>query len=93
MLASASATTSVACCARRRPHSDKPEVVNQIMSLNFALATNGDAAWRVIAMLSARHPVIVPVVDASIWPACSPRPICWLPFTTAKSAAAARKST
>jgi CBS domain-containing membrane protein len=44
--------------------SDKPEVVGQIMSLNFAQATTATPLSEVIGMLSASdHPVIVPVVD------------------------------
>lgn len=46
-------------------HSDKPEVVGQIMSMRFATANTTTSLGEVAAMLSAdAHPVIVPIVDA-----------------------------
>ena len=45
-------------------HSDKPEVVGQLMSLRFVTAASTTRLSEVVGMLSANeHPVIVPVVD------------------------------
>lgn len=45
-------------------HSSKPEVVGQIMSTRFALATTATPLGEIAALLAgADHPAIVPVVD------------------------------
>ncbi|MDE2441069.1 MAG: CBS domain-containing protein, partial [Betaproteobacteria bacterium] len=46
-------------------HSNKPEVVGQIMSMSFATANTTTSLGEVAGMLSAdTHPVVVPIVDA-----------------------------